>query len=93
LRPDASVGALLEELADRMGSAVTIGERVRAAAASLSRVTARELAYKAVYAVAVFDLETNPEERELEELVIEVLGLDEKRAHELGLEATHALLA
>ena len=43
--------------------------------------------------MAVFDLETNPEERELENLVIEVLRLDDKRAHELGLEATHALLA
>jgi len=93
LRPEANIGALLEELGDKLGGAESIGERVRAAAANLTRSTARELAYKAVYAVAVFDLETNAEERELENLVIEVLGLDEKRAHELGLEATHALLA
>jgi tellurite resistance protein len=93
LRPDASVGAVLEDLADKLGSAGSASERVRAAAASLPRQTARELAYKAVYAVAVFDLETNAEERELENLVINVLGLDDKRAHELGLEATHALLA
>ena len=93
LRPDANVGDVLEELSDKLGGAESIAVRVRAAAANLSRVTARELAYKAVYAVAVFDLETNAEERELEELVIEVLGLDDKRAHELGLEATHALMA
>ena len=72
LRPEANVGSLLDELGDKLGGAASIGERVRAAAANLSRATARELAYKAVYAVAVFDLETNPEERELENLVIEV---------------------
>jgi tellurite resistance protein len=93
LRPDAAVGAVLEGLDDKLGSGGSASEKVRTAAASLTRPTARELAYKAVYAVAVFDLETNAEERELEDLVIEALGLDDKRAHELGLEATHALLA
>ena len=79
LRPDADIGALLEELGDKLGAG-SIGERVRAAAANLTRETARERAYKAVYAVAVFDLETNPDERELEDLILEVLGVSDKRA-------------
>jgi hypothetical protein len=94
LRPDAEIASLVDSLDDKLGGgAESFPAHVRAAAKQLERQTARELAYKAVYAVAVFDLETNAEERELEELVIEVLGLDDKRAHELGLEATHALLA
>jgi hypothetical protein len=64
---------------------------VRAAAERLTRTEARELAYKAVYTVAVFDLETNEEERELEELIVEVLKLDHARVHQLELEATQAL--
>ena len=91
--PRANVGATIEKLDDALGSAESIGDRVRAAAANLSRPRARELAYKAVYAIAVYDLETNMEERELEEMVIDALKLDDKRAHELGLETTHALLA
>jgi len=91
--PSANVGTTIEALADTLGGAESIGDRVRAAASNLMRPRARELAYKAVYAIAVYDLETNMEERELEDMVIGALRLDDKRAHELGLETTHALLA
>src|SRR4051794_21876327 len=53
LKPEANVGGLLESLGDKLDGAESIGVRVRAAAAALKREVARELAYKAVYAVAV----------------------------------------
>jgi len=91
LTPGADVAALLDQYSDKLDRAESFEVLVRAAAKHLTRETARELAYKAVYAVAVFDLETNEEERELEDLIVEVLGLDDNRAHELALEATQAL--
>ncbi len=93
LIPNANVGLHFEKFSDGFEGEPTIGVRIKGAASKLSRPIAKELAYKAVYAVAVYDLETNEEERDVEERVINALGLDEKRAHELGLETTHALLA
>src|SRR6185295_13178222 len=49
--PTRNVASTIETLADTLGSAESIGDRVRAAAANLSRPRARELAYKAVYAI------------------------------------------
>ena len=89
--PNADVSALLDKCTALLEKAASFEERVRAAAERLTRPEARELAYKAVYTVAVFDLETNEEERELEELIVEVLQLDHARVHQLELEATQAL--
>ena len=91
LDPSADVASLLDSYSEKLDKAESFEERVRMAAGLLSRKTSRELAFKAVYAVAVFDLETNPEERELEDLIVEVLGLPEARANELALEVTQAL--
>src|SRR5688572_15026578 len=91
LKPDANVGVLFEKYSELLEGGSN-AERVRAAAANLTRPFARDLAYKAVYAIAVYDLETNEAERDLEDMVIEALRLDDKRAHELGLETTHALM-
>lgn len=91
LKPGAEVASLLDKYGEKLEAAGAFAPLVRAAAAHLTRQTARELAYKAVYAVGVFDLETNEDEQALEELVLEVLGLDDARAHELALEATQAL--
>ena len=91
LDPEADVSALLDRFSGQLDRAESIEERVRAAAAHLPRKEARELAYKVVYAVAVFDLETNEDERDLEELVIEALGLALPRVDELELETTRAL--
>jgi hypothetical protein len=91
LDPNADITALLDHCTAQLEKAASFEERVRAAATGLTRPAARELAYKAVYTVAVFDLETNEEERELEELIVEVLGLDHERVHQLELEATQAL--
>jgi tellurite resistance protein len=91
VNPDADVSAVLDLFSGQLDRAESIEERVRAAAAHLTRKEARELAYKVVYAVAVFDLETNEDERDLEELVIDVLGLALPRVDELELEATQAL--
>jgi hypothetical protein len=75
LRPETDLNALLDTLTDSFDRAESIAERVRAAAARLGRAAAREAAYKAAYTIAVFDLETNEEERDLDELLIEILGL------------------
>ncbi|MBX3186559.1 MAG: TerB family tellurite resistance protein [Labilithrix sp.] len=91
LQPGANVGALLEEHSEKLEGGGPIEERVRAAAAHLTRTSARELAYKAVYAVAVFDLETNEEEGDLEDLVIKVLGIEHERVKQLAREATQGL--
>lgn len=93
LTPGADIASLLDQYGDKLARAESFESLVRAAAAKLTRQTARELAYKAVYAVAVFDLETNEEERELEDLIVAVLRLDDARAHDLALEATKALSA
>jgi uncharacterized tellurite resistance protein B-like protein len=91
LDPNADITALLDKYTAVLEKASSFEERVRAAAARLTRPAARELAYKAVYTMAVFDLETNEDERDLEELIVEVLQLDHARVHQLELEATQAL--
>jgi tellurite resistance protein len=90
LKPAASVADLLDAFGDALDKAESIEERVRAAAAHLKRPAAREAAYKVAYTVAVFDLETNEEERELDELLIEILGLS-SRVDDLENEVNLAL--
>lgn len=90
LTPGADMNALLDELGAAFDKAESIEERVRAAAAHLGRAAAREAAYKAAYTIAVFDLETNEEERDLDELLIGVLGLS-ARVDELEAEVNEAL--
>jgi uncharacterized tellurite resistance protein B-like protein len=77
VRPDAQTSALLGELAKRLESADSIEARARAAVAHLKRRVVRELAYKAVYTIAVFDLETNDDENELGGVLVDLLGLGE----------------
>ncbi len=90
LKPDAKVSDVLDELTERLDKAESVEERVRAVAPLLPRPTARELAYKAVYTIAVFDLETNEAERELDDLLVDVLGLS-ARVDDLELEVNEAL--
>lgn len=90
LRPGADLGVLLDALGAAFDGAESIETRVRAAAANLGRAAAREAAYKIAYTVAVFDLETNEEERDLDELLIDVLGLS-ARVDELEAEVNEAL--
>ena len=52
---------------------------------------AREIAYKAAYAIRVSDLESNPDEENLADLLIEALGLDEV-APDLENEVNEALM-
>lgn len=78
LKPEARLGDLLDRLGDALDKAGSIEARVRAAASALTRRAARDLAYKAAYTIAVFDLETNEGERELDDLLIEVLGLSDR---------------
>jgi hypothetical protein len=81
-------GALIEYVAQRVGrdAAVEASEsvavlsgtpedRVRLHAGSLVRLSARVLAYKVAYALRVWDLEANPSEEQLDELLVEALEL------------------
>ena len=91
LKPDAKVSAVFDELSAKLDKAESIEERVRAVAPLLARPASRDLAYKAVYTIAVFDLETNEAERELDDLLVEVLGLS-ARVDDLELEVNEALI-
>ena len=91
LRPGVQVGPTLEALAGSVDEAESLGDFVRGAAKKLERASARDAAYKAAYAIAVFDLETNEDERELDDLLIEVLGLD-ARVDQLEADVNEALM-
>jgi tellurite resistance protein len=71
----------------------TVEERVRAIAASLRRDLPRELAYKAAYAIRVSDLESNPDEEDLGEILVDVLGFSDDLAASLESEVNEALIA
>ncbi len=73
------------------GLGTTVEERVRAIAKTLHRPLARELAYKAAYAIRVADLESNPDEEDLADLLIEALDLDDV-AGDLENEVNEALM-
>jgi uncharacterized tellurite resistance protein B-like protein len=90
LTPDAKVSDLFDQLSAKLDKAESIEERVRAVAPLLARPAAADLAYKAVYTIAVFDLETNEAERDLDDLLVEVLGLA-ARVDDLDLEVNEAL--
>ncbi|CAN5305866.1 hypothetical protein BH09MYX1_BH09MYX1_15010 [soil metagenome] len=76
LKPGAGVSEILDALAAAFDASESMEHQVRGAASRLSRTVAQDAAYKAAYTVAVFDLETNEDERELDDLLIEVLALD-----------------
>ena len=90
LRPAVKLDVLLDTLSATFDRAESLEERVRIAGARLARPAAREAAYKAAYTIAVFDLETNEEERDMDELLIEVLGLS-ARVDDLEAEVNGAL--
>jgi hypothetical protein len=90
VKPGANLTALLDALEAAFARAESMDERVRGAAAHLTRPAAREAAYKAAYTIAVFDLETNEEERDLDELLVTVLGLD-ARVDQLEADVNEAL--
>lgn len=92
LQPSANVADLLDGLSAKFDRAESIEGIVREAAARLTRLEARDAAYKAAYTIAVFDLETNEEERELDDLLIEVLGLSQ-RADDLEAQVNDVLNA
>jgi len=76
---------------EKRGLGVSVEERVRAIAKPLRRALARELAYKAAYAIRVADLESNPDEENLADLLVEALHLDEV-APDLENEVNEALM-
>jgi tellurite resistance protein len=77
---------------EKRGIGGTVEERVRAIAASLTRLLPRELAYKAAYAIRVSDLESNPDEDDLADLLVEALALGDVVA-DLENEVNEALIA
>lgn len=90
LKPNAIIGTTLDELTAKLDAAESIEARVRALAPLLARPVARDLAYKAAYTIAVFDLETNEDERDLDDLLVEVFALSD-RVEDLEAEVNEAL--
>jgi tellurite resistance protein len=84
------LGALLATI-EKRGLGSSVEERVRAIATSLTRPLARELAYKAAYAIRVADLESNPDEEDLSEILVDALGLSDL-APDLESEVNEALI-
>lgn len=83
----------LEALAARLDDARgTIEDRARRAAAALRRPSAKARGYKAAYTVRVWDLEASPEEDELDDLLVEALGLRDEDAAELAQQVNEALM-
>jgi hypothetical protein len=91
-RPGAGELSTKMNAIEKRGIVGTVEERVRAIAASLRRELARELAYKAAYAIRVSDLESNPDEEDLADLLIEALALGDLAA-DLENEVNQALMA
>ena len=87
-------GALAKKLSniEQRGIGTTVEERVHAIAKTLARPLARELAYKAAYAIRVGDLESNPDEEDLSDVLVEALHLEEL-AGDLESEVNEALIA
>ena len=76
---------------EKRGLGGSAEERVRAIATTLKRPLARELAYKAAYAIRVSDLEANPDEEDLGDILVEALELGELVA-DLESEVNEALI-
>ncbi len=90
LAPNRPVGEILEAFGEAF-EAQSIEDRVRDAAKRIPSEGARDAAYKAAYAIAVFDLETNEDERALDELLIDVLQLG-SRVDALEQQVNEALI-
>ena len=90
LQPSAKMAELLDSLDERLDAAESIEDRARACVKKLERPEAREAAYNAVYTLAVYDLETNEEERDLDDLLVEILELG-PRVDDLEREVNEAL--
>lgn len=91
------LGDILKNI-EKRDTSPSVEERVHAIAATLARTAGgsrrlvRELAYKAAYAIRVADLESNPDEEELGEILVEALGLGDLAA-DLESEVNEALVA
>ncbi len=86
--------ASLRKLVARLGKEAhdDVEEKVRALAATLRRPIARETAYKAAYALRVWDLDASPDEDELDDILVDALDLAEDLAGDLASEVNEALL-
>jgi len=89
VRPGVAVMEVLDDLGARLDAAGSIEAFVRAVAPTLGP-EGKDAAYKAACVIAVFDLETNEDERDLDDLLVEVLGLG-ARAGDLELAVNEAL--
>lgn len=86
----AELSTVLRKAGARRGNA-TAEERVRQLAAAMRRRVAREVAYKAAYAIRVSDLAANDAEADFDELLVEVLDLG-AAAGELASQVNEALM-
>ncbi len=87
---DPALDELFERYAVRQDH-TDVATRLTALRAALQRPAARDLAYKVAYAMSLCDLETGDEADELDDLLIEALGLSDEDADALAGEVYEAL--
>jgi uncharacterized tellurite resistance protein B-like protein len=85
----SALAALVARL-EQPGGAST-EENVRAFAAMIRRPSIRQMAYKAAYALRVWDLESNDDEDDLDDVLVEALAVGEI-AGDLANEVNEALM-
>ena len=86
------IGALVQKLDDAPRDPASIEARTRSAASALERPSAKAIGYKAAYLTRVWDLDTNPDEDDLDDLLIEALELSPDEAKELAQQVNEALM-
>lgn len=86
------IAALVQKLDDAPRDPENMEARTRKAASALTRPSAKAIGYKAAYLTRVWDLDANPDEDDLDDLVIEALALSPDEAKELAQQVNEALM-
>lgn len=86
------IAGLVRKLDDAPRDPESIEARARAAATELKRPSAKAIGYKAAYLTRVWDLDANPDEDDLDDLLIEALALSPDEAKELAQQVNEALM-
>lgn len=86
------IAGLVSKLDDAPRDPASMEARARAAASELKRPSAKAIGYKAAYLTRVWDLDANPDEDDLDDLLIEALALSPDEAKELAQQVNEALM-
>lgn len=91
-RATKRIAGLVRKLDDAPRDPASMEARARAAASELKRPSAKAIGYKAAYLTRVWDLDANPDEDDLDDLLIEALALAPDEAKELAQQVNEALM-